>query len=446
MKLDSAQRHLAEIARQLDALHDSAQRGELSAAIEGLENAERELASLVRGAPDRAVREALFDDLSDIVDRFEDDARSALEETEPPEGDDADTRARVAATLRVRALALRRLAREIERPPHIDEVSLATAELEHASESTGSGPRERGHRERIAGIRTALDTARAVRCLDAADTLLSNRRIDTSFAMRLLRETERCREGLGGDAPAEVSNEDLDRVRARLLQAVLPDPSGAHSAEARGATLRHASLVIGALDEARMRALERDDETNSTGNASLLSLDRSIADGSAFRDALEAFRAGLPESVTEAERSRFRRAVHRLDRMLRRLRDVRSDRILRSRVRKLFGRSIVRIWEATVFWLIVVALSLIVVEHYGRIEATSEPGSLPWTVLVDTGICGALLLDFFVRLALTPRRLRFFFRNALTDLLPALPVGLLTSLAATPEVRSVWKGSPLKST
>lgn len=111
--------------------------------------------------------------------------------------------------------------------------------------------------------------------------------------------------------------------------------------------------------------------------------------------------------------------------MTRRLKALAADLRLARRLERLFGRRNVQRWEAMIFWLIMAVLGLIVVQHHSD---PAEPGTVPWTVWVDSGICFVLLFDFTVRLLLSPRRLDHFRRRFLTELIPSIPFGLIVNL------------------
>ncbi len=153
-----------------------------------------------------------------------------------------------------------------------------------------------------------------------------------------------------------------------------------------------------------------------------------------------------------------RRSYKKLERMVRRIGHVISDRILARRLDRAFGPAQVKRWEKLVFWLIMLVMLLIVVDHFGgpgedlaaeslKTDPTTEQGwreigshiwtGIGWTIWVDTLICVVLLWDFMVRLVLSPTRLAYFRRNFITEFLPSLPFGLLHGLMAVDKLRFV---------
>ncbi|MDP6718004.1 MAG: hypothetical protein QGF59_05105, partial [Pirellulaceae bacterium] len=194
------------------------------------------------------------------------------------------------------------------------------------------------------------------------------------------------------------------RLRALLLHAINHVESGEGVARVQ----RIASLLESELDELRLESHDNGEQAGS-----LERLGSVAADGRRFSRALRGASGSHAELTGPARRTSG---------LARRIFDIRNDRILRGRLERLFSRRLVVFWESLVFWLIISVLFLIV---YDQVADTSAMG---WTMWVDTGICCVLMLDFLVRLALTPERWRYFFRNALTDFLPSLPLGFLANL------------------
>ena len=128
------------------------------------------------------------------------------------------------------------------------------------------------------------------------------------------------------------------------------------------------------------------------------------------------------------DQGRARKAFRRLNRFRRRFQDFESDVILSERLEGLFGPRLVRNWDRLIFWLLVAVLALIVVDHYidpwldvEEQEVGGVRGGIPWTVWADTAICVVFLVDFFVRMGLSPRRWRYLRRHFFTELLPSIP-------------------------
>ncbi|MFO1029711.1 MAG: hypothetical protein U1F60_01410 [Planctomycetota bacterium] len=108
------------------------------------------------------------------------------------------------------------------------------------------------------------------------------------------------------------------------------------------------------------------------------------------------------------------RTVARLGRRLLRAAD---DRELARRMEARFGARGVSVIETTNFALLLVVLVTLVAES--TLELT--PGQLHVLHWIDALACTFFLLDFLVELLLHPSRGSWFLRNALTDLVPAIP-------------------------
>lgn len=120
----------------------------------------------------------------------------------------------------------------------------------------------------------------------------------------------------------------------------------------------------------------------------------------------------------ETGRSPSRR---RLRRQRRQLRGEAQERLLQGRLVEKFGRSNVSRFDQFVLSLIMVVIGLLFVEAFVPLSE----GAMFWLHVVDTAACFVFLWDFFVRLALAPRRGRWFLRHFLIDLVPSVPYGLL---------------------
>ncbi len=115
-----------------------------------------------------------------------------------------------------------------------------------------------------------------------------------------------------------------------------------------------------------------------------------------------------------------RRPSPRLRRRARRASRAADDRELQARLEDLFGRRGVGAIETASFLLLALVLTLLLVESAVPLSADAA-AALHW---VDGLACLFFILEFAVKLAMAPDRLSWFWRNALTDLLPAIPAAL----------------------
>jgi len=104
-------------------------------------------------------------------------------------------------------------------------------------------------------------------------------------------------------------------------------------------------------------------------------------------------------------------------RFARRLLRAADDRELARRLESLIGARGITTIETTNFVLLLVVLLILLVE--ATVELTPlQANTLHW---IDAGACLFFVADFAFELLLHPRRLSWFLRNAVTDLLPAVP-------------------------
>ncbi|MGH7200627.1 MAG: ion transporter, partial [Planctomycetaceae bacterium] len=88
-----------------------------------------------------------------------------------------------------------------------------------------------------------------------------------------------------------------------------------------------------------------------------------------------------------------------------------------------FGRRIVAAAERWILFLIVLVVTLMTVE-----AAVDLPERVVlWFGLIDGVACAFFLAEFAVKISHAPQRARWFRRHVLIDLVPSIPVGLLTS-------------------
>ena len=404
----------------------------------------------------------LLDRLSLAMEELEQSARSFFRETAI--GD--DEAARRLAVLRAVSRMMLRLARLIEGRPPRDETPFLLQQLRELDrvlvgpaaveiEKNGDNGDENGNGDEEAGadgepplegeidrIRFEILEGHARALLELAvgetncDRDCVGRIFRTSRALRRITfELEECAD----DADAPDLSERLRKFAGEAtreqgrLQGLFLDWLRSIDDEADMKPAAKALLwVTGELDEARSGAADR---ANRRRLAAMEGLRQDgIAVHRAFRVARRRFASKDPDGAIEDVDGSGRRRLfsplkveRKLGRMIGRLRNAVSDRILALRLNSIFGARQVRIWEAMVFWLIMAVIGLIVVDHFGEPDAE---GTIGWTTWVDTGICVVLLWDFFVRLLLSPDRLRYFRRAFLTEFLPSLPFGLISSLDA----------------
>lgn len=354
------------------------------------------------------------------------------------------------ALLRAQSRILLRITRGVEGLPLWEESPFQLIELQEIEngldEAAGIGvgapgatgiatdDPERSVREAVREIRLDLFERNARQLLDRSAAIASHAGqdlpevFDLYHRLVVLRRELHQRLPHGGMDGLKPLIERLAGEERRLQELLFTatDQVSSHG-ELRAITLV-AARFTGALDAARMSAYE---QRHGVTVEELRGL-QAAATRFARSYERQQKRLGVParESMvlsSTSRRPRPRRVVElrRLKRMTRRIGDLIADRILKRRLEGLFGRRLVAAWETLIFWLIIAVLGLIVVDHYATPAADDR---VDWTVFIDTAICCVLLLDFGVRLALAPTRLRFLWRHFLTDLLPALPWSLLANL------------------
>ncbi len=104
-------------------------------------------------------------------------------------------------------------------------------------------------------------------------------------------------------------------------------------------------------------------------------------------------------------------------RFSRRLLRAADDRELARRLEGVLGRRGVVVLETTNFVLLLVVLTTLVLETV-MVLTPEQAMLLQW---VDAAACAFFIADFCFELSLHPRRGSWFLRNAVTDLLPAIP-------------------------
>ncbi len=112
----------------------------------------------------------------------------------------------------------------------------------------------------------------------------------------------------------------------------------------------------------------------------------------------------------------------RLTRKRSRLRAEEQERDLQAKLETRFGRRAVGRWERMIVGLIVLVLVLLAAETFLDLP----PDVVNWMRIIDTAACLVFLWDFFYRLRLVRRKWLWFRRHVFVDLIPSLPVGILT--------------------
>lgn len=131
------------------------------------------------------------------------------------------------------------------------------------------------------------------------------------------------------------------------------------------------------------------------------------------------------ESLDTRKKSK---ATSRLKRKLNRLMAERQERRLQATLEKKFSRRLVTYFERMILALIVVVLSLMAVEWTVKLSGAELTDTTQRVFLyIDAAACAIFLLEFFVKLSMVKRRWNWFRRHFLVDLIPSIPVGLLTA-------------------
>jgi len=117
----------------------------------------------------------------------------------------------------------------------------------------------------------------------------------------------------------------------------------------------------------------------------------------------------------------------RCRRLGRRLLRAADDRVLAGRLERRLGRRGVAVLETTNFVLLLVVLVTLVVESMANLTV-EQTHIFRW---IDALACLFFIADFVFELALHPSRWSWFWRNALTDLIPAIPSVLFLWPAAS---------------
>jgi len=116
------------------------------------------------------------------------------------------------------------------------------------------------------------------------------------------------------------------------------------------------------------------------------------------------------------------RATSRIRVKLKRLRAELQERRLSVRMESIFGLRLVAFTERLILSLIILVVVIMATEW----TVTLPDRTLFWLNVVDAGACAVFLLEFSVRLCLVSGRWSWFRRHFLIDLIPSIPVGMLS--------------------
>ncbi len=101
-----------------------------------------------------------------------------------------------------------------------------------------------------------------------------------------------------------------------------------------------------------------------------------------------------------------------------------QDKKIQHRMEGIFGERFVNFFEKTVLFLILMVIVLLVAEETMELSNQTRHNLM----LIDTGICAILLIEFFGKLSLARGKLMYFWRHWFTDFLPSLPFGLVAHI------------------
>ncbi|MDA0588398.1 MAG: hypothetical protein O2820_08580 [Planctomycetota bacterium] len=113
----------------------------------------------------------------------------------------------------------------------------------------------------------------------------------------------------------------------------------------------------------------------------------------------------------------------RIKRKLARLRAERQERQVLARMEAKFGRRFAGFVERLVLVLILFVLVLMTIEWTVKLSETT----LYWFAIADGAACAVFLMEFFTKFSLVEGRWAWFRRHLFVDLIPSIPIGLLTA-------------------
>lgn len=267
--------------------------------------------------------------------------------------------------------------------------------------------------------------ARSQRLLASAAKIVAVSAENAEDAFRLYRALGTSSEEISSHASPSAQDVEirfeLDREATRIQARLFGFCERAATPVDQLALTALTTRTAGELDEGRMQAFDAD--SRDLGDL------RSLHDfGRRLSRHYRRRVKGVPRNARGDTATLARPITHaherRLRRMVRRVRNTLGDRVLHGRLTRVFGSKIVSKWEAFIFWLIMGELALLLINHY--LGGTAD--GLDWMVLVDTAICAVLLLDYSVRVALSPERIRYAARHFLTEFVPSIPFGFLINI------------------
>ena len=262
------------------------------------------------------------------------------------------------------------------------------------------------------------EEARELTAIGASDEQagqLRDRLFDALLATEELRlgvEGRAERIGPAGGVDTRSVLEEARQVRARLqvelAQALTIAPADATRRD------QWAGRLVDHGDEALVAALEVEERVGA----------RILGEA---RDALE----WHLKHVECARDGGPRGPGRRLRRRIRRLEAERLELELQVRLERTFSRRLVILWERAVLVAIVFVIGLLV--------ASIWYGGSRWLLWADTAVCAFLIVDFLVKAFRIDFDRHWMKRHVLTDLLPAIPFGLIAINAGSAELSPLLK-------
>ena len=272
----------------------------------------------------------------------------------------------------------------------------------------------RSLRQRLRRCEEARDRS-ALEASDVQTDQLRDRLFDALLATEELRlgvkgRAERI--GPAGGVDTRSVLEEARRVRAQLrkelAQALTIAPADAPRRD------EWAGRLVDHGDEALVAALEVEERVGA----------RILGEA---RDALE----WHLKHVESARDGGSRGPGRRLRRRVRRLEAERLELELQVRLERTFSRRLVILWERAVLLAIVFVIGLLV--------ASIWYGGSRWLLWADTAVCAFLVVDFLVKAFRIDFDRHWMRRHVLTDLLPAIPFGLIVINAGSAELSPLLK-------
>ena len=119
--------------------------------------------------------------------------------------------------------------------------------------------------------------------------------------------------------------------------------------------------------------------------------------------------------------TRWNSSRRRLRRKLFQLEAERQERQLGARLDRKFGRRFVRRMDRLILFLIILVIGLILVDELMSLSDRART----WLYIVDACACLVFLTEFFIKLAMVPRKWLWFWRHFFIDFIPSLPIAVI---------------------